>query len=116
MVRQRKLRKDAWQTENELVEDILDRRVYTDDKTGCWLWRPGQWTSGNGYGKVCFQGVAYMVHRMVYKVNVGPIPTGYVLDHQVCHWRACCNPAHLAPTTVKGNTYNGRAVLFGRTR
>ncbi len=99
----------------EVIEDILDGRVFTDHETGCWLWRPGQWNSGNGYGKIRFEGKAWMVHRLVWTFFKGAIPVGVVLDHVVCKRRPCCNPDHLEPVTVGINTYRGAAVLFGRT-
>lgn len=105
----------VWETLEELVEDILDRRVFTDEETGCWLWRPGQWDSGNGYGKVSFKGKGIMVHRAVWTVLVGPIPEGHVLDHEKCWRRACCNPDHLVPVLPVDNTHAGLAVLYSRT-
>jgi hypothetical protein len=101
-------------TLQEVAEDILESRVYTSD-TGCWLWKPGQWNSGNGYGKVNFEGKPWMVHRLMWTYLVGPIKFGMVLDHK-CRERACCNPEHLRELTPKQNTYIGMAVLFDRTR
>ena len=95
--------------------DILDRRVWTDPETNCWLWRPCQWNSGNGYGKVSFKGKSLMVHRVVWTVEVGPIPEGYGLDHEKCWQRACCNPDHLVPVLPVDNTHAGLAVLYART-
>jgi hypothetical protein len=74
-------------TKGELVEDILAERVVTDEQTGCWLWKAGQWTSGNGYEQIRFKGRGHMVHRLVYEVKVGPIDPNKVLDH-TCRRRA----------------------------
>lgn len=75
----------------------------------CWIWRG--WNSANGYGKVKIGGRAHMAHRAIYECLVGPIPAGRVLDH-LCRNRACCNPAHMEPVTVRENTRRGNAVLF----
>jgi hypothetical protein len=77
--------------------------------TGCWFWLG--WDSGNGYGKVWWEGRGEMAHRIVYRLLVGYIPEGHVLDH-LCRMRLCCNPHHLEPVTVAENTQRGTAVLF----
>ena len=85
------------------------QRVLVDRKTGCWLWQ-GE-LNRNGYGRVWFMGVRYMVHRIVWTVLRGPIEDGLVLDH-LCRNRACCNPDHLEPVTVRENTLRCEAILF----
>ena len=67
----------------------------------------------NGYGRVCFNGREPVVHRLVYELLVGMIPTEYVLDH-LCRNRRCCNPEHLEPVTMRENTIRGEAVLYDR--
>jgi len=78
---------------------------------GCW-WYDANWTSGNGYSKLSFEGVTYMAHRFIYEKVIGPIPVGMIPDHQ-CRMRACVNPHHLRPMTIRENTLIGDAVLFG---
>lgn len=80
--------------------------------TGCWVWL-GPFNR-NGYGRAWFEGAREMVHRLVYRLLVGPIPDGLVLDH-LCRERCCANPAHMEPVTVRENTLRGEARLFGRT-
>ena len=77
----------------------------------CWMW--DGWNSGNGYGKVWWEGKGEMAHRVVYELLVGPIPEGLILDH-TCRNRGCCNPAHVEPVTTLVNTLRGDAVLFRR--
>lgn len=78
--------------------------------TQCWVWT-GKWNSGNGYGKVQYEGRIWMAHRLVYDLLVGRVSPNIVLDHR-CRNRRCCNPNHLDPVTVKVNTHRGEAVLF----
>lgn len=75
----------------------------------CWLWTG--WNSGNGYGKVKVSGRAMMAHRAVWELRCEPVPDGMVLDH-LCRNRACVNPAHLDPVSVRENTQRGHATLF----
>jgi hypothetical protein len=56
-----------------------------------------------GYKNVYIQGVAVKVHRYVWELANGPIPTGLVIDHQ-CRNRACININHLRVVTLKVNS------------
>lgn len=94
----------------KLTERIMEH-LWFEPNTGCWLWTG--WESGNGYGKISVRGKAMMAHRVVYELEIGPIPEGRILDHEVCNIRCCCNPHHLDPCTVQVNTHRGGAVLFG---
>ena len=93
--------------------DILPCRfqdkIRVDEITGCWEWTG--WNSGNGYGKLSFQGKIYMAHRYMFELYYGSIPDGYVLDH-LCKNRCCCNPTHLELVTPKENVYRGDTILF----
>ena len=96
-------------------------KVNVNDETGCWEWTAS--TSGGGYGMFQIQGSQFMAHRVSYELNVGPIPEGLTLDH-LCHnpdecknenhndcpHRACVNPEHLEPVTMREN--NMRAYSF----
>lgn len=47
-----------------------------------------------GYGWTCFRGVKYSVHRYVWELANGPIPSELEIDHQ-CRVTGCCNLLHL---------------------
>ena len=52
--------------------------------------------------------------RVMYEVEVGPIPDGLELDHvkaRGCTSTACCNPEHLEPVTGRENKLRGDTVL-----
>lgn len=79
-------------------EDIFN----TDD--GCWLWR-GTW-SKDGYGLMQTDAGLVFAHIYYYEARYGTRPAGMLLDH-LCRKRACCNPEHLEPVTVRENTLRG---------
>lgn len=67
------------------------------------------WTgtlNNDGYGVITIQGKRWLVHRLVYTLEVGPIAEGYELDHVVdwgCGIRHCADSAHLEPVTHREN-------------
>lgn len=75
----------------------------TERRGDCLVWtgalRP------NGYGVIWDGHRVARVHRWAYQQFVGPIPDGADIDH-ICGNRACCEPAHLRPTTRKQNMEN----------
>lgn len=77
-------------------------RMDVSDISCCWLWRGA--INGRGYGQVTIGGVV-LVHRYVWELVHGPIPTGLVVDH-TCFNRGCGNPHHLRTCTVRQNNEN----------
>jgi HNH endonuclease len=59
-----------------------------------------------GYGQISVDGKMRKLHRVVYELLVGKIPEGLTLDH-LCRNRACANPAHLEPVTMRLNNLRG---------
>jgi hypothetical protein len=96
------------------LEDRLWEKVRP---TGfCWEWLGAH--DWYGYGTFYVGGTKRVdrVHRVVYKILVGPIPDGMHVDH-LCRNRSCCNPDHLEPVTQGENTRRGNApnILASRT-
>lgn len=82
---------------------LTERLGYTDE--GCWVLSIKDRTRG-GYSLLRFRGRHGLAHRMTYEHLVGPIPEGLVLDH-LCRNRACCNPDHLEPVSLRENLLRG---------
>lgn len=73
----------------------------------CWLWTGA--TDRGGYGHFSVGGSQKKAHRFAYEMWAGAIPPGMHIDH-VCHNRACVNPEHLRPVTMKQNNENRRGA------
>jgi hypothetical protein len=79
---------------------MSDYPVEQDQIFGCLLWQGKQ--NSNGYGVKWVAGKARDAHRYVYEIEVGPVPTGMVLDHE-CRRRLCVR--HVVPVTKQENEF-----------
>ncbi len=73
----------------------------------CWEWTGCLDTSG--YGKLTFRRRQLGVHRVIWLLLVGVIPTGLTIDH-LCRNRRCCNPDHLEPVPHRVNVSRGHGI------
>lgn len=78
----------------------------------CWLF--AGYIAPNGYGYFYVRGSGYgsspvIAHRVMYENEVGRISDGKQLDH-LCRVRACINPEHLEPVTLKENVLRGIGI------
>ncbi len=87
----------------------ITHNVLFDIETGCWEWQLCR-TRG-GYGRVYFNGVAVLAHRLSYVLFNGEIPSGNMVLHS-CDNPNCCNPNHLWAGTQCDNMKDMR--LKGR--
>lgn len=58
----------------------------------CWLWTGS--TTDKGYGQLRVGDRIEYVHRLVYRLFVGPLTKDITVDH-LCNRPTCVNPAHL---------------------
>jgi hypothetical protein len=101
--------KDPRPVEERFLEKVIKQEC------GCWVWK-GNTCRTTGYGYFWLDGRSRPAHRVSYELFVGPIPEGLQIDHvraRGCRSRACVNPAHLEPVTIKenllrGDTFNAR--------
>src|SRR5262249_43013716 len=62
----------------------------------------GFWQGGAG-------GTYHLAHRIAYSLLVRPLAQHEHLDH-LCRNRACVNPAHLEPVSLKENVLRGIGI------
>lgn len=86
------------------------------DPDGCWRWTASTW---RGYGRTSHEGKVSDAHRVSYRMLIGEIAPGLVIDHMChepiscsggndCPHRCCVNPAHMEIKTNSENTSRGR--------
>lgn len=83
-------------TITETKVDDFWKKVLKGDKRECWPWQGGR--TDRGYGRVRIVGFpSRRAHRIAWALSHGggiePPPDSLVLHR--CHFRPCCNPAHL---------------------
>ena len=97
-------------------EDRLKAQIDVHEN-GCWHWQGT--LDKDGYGKVCINYERHRTHRLAYKLYVGELIAGLVIDHtchndsdctagSACMHRRCINPEHLRQVTARTNTLAGR--------
>lgn len=86
------------------IEERIKSKIQLGES--CWKWIAA--TQGAGYGTVWNKKTKKVVlaHRYVYELIKGEIPKGLTLDH-LCRNRACVNPDHLEPVSMKENILRG---------
>jgi hypothetical protein len=82
------------------LPESIESKIERVPESGCWLWTGG--VIATGYGRTWHRGASSAVHRVVYELLRGPIPTGLEIHH-LCRVRCCVNPAHLEPVTHREN-------------
>lgn len=96
------------------AQAVIKRRTVIRDRgysSPCWIWDGCRMASG--YGRLTFESVGWLVHRISYAAFAGPIPDGHQVDH-LCMQKDCCNPAHLEAVTPLENTV--RALIANGLR
>lgn len=86
------------------LEERIKSKIHLGES--CWQWIAA--IQGAGYGTVWNKQTKKVVlaHRYVYELVKGEIPDGLTLDH-LCRNRACVNPDHLEPVSMKENILRG---------
>jgi hypothetical protein len=89
--------------QTNIKQYLLDHSVEQDGPldTPCLVWTRAR-SSGGRYGRVRYNGWNQNVHRVSYKVFVGPIPKDRFICHR-CDNPACIRPEHLYCGTAATN-------------
>jgi hypothetical protein len=91
-----------------LLMRLWKRAVIQPD--GCVVWTGAR--TKNGYGVLIWAAnpiERQVAHRLAYRLLVGEVPDGLVLDH-LCRNRLCINVSHLEPVTRGENVMRGETL------
>lgn len=90
------------------AKDRFLSKIEVNPENGCHDWIGP--VSVYGYGSHWVKGEEgwkkYYVHRLAYVLAHGELREDMTLDH-LCRNRACCNPEHLEPVSLKKNIMRG---------
>lgn len=86
------------------LRERIERNVFINELTGCWLWLGS--CDRHGYGRLTVDRKPRLAHRLSYEIFIGPVPVGLELDHE-CDRRECVNPKHVVPKTHRENMLRG---------
>lgn len=75
-------------------------RLEIKDKKECWPWKES--LNKDGYGRIRFNGIQKMAHRIAYELHTGKNIDNFVLMH-ICDSPSCCNPNHMVVGTHADN-------------
>lgn len=84
-------------------DNIYNRLRVTE--SGCHEFMGARKKNGYGYVQGPEKKPRYP-HRLIYELEVGPIPEGLTIDH-LCRNRACVNVEHLEPVSQRENVMRG---------
>lgn len=107
------LRKLPTADERDDIETRILAQCTTTDE-GCIEWQG--MTNHSGYGTISWRSRAWVVHRAIWTVQVGPIPTDddWTIDH-LCFNRRCVNVKHLEVVTRIENSRRGGGLPRAQT-
>lgn len=101
----------AYRTGLAALPARIAAKIAPPDENGCWPWTGS--LNAKGYASVHYKGRKRPAHRVVYVLLVGPIPTGFDIDHvrdRGCRLRSCMNPEHMEPVTHRENLLRGDTI------
>ena len=91
--------------------DALAAVVQRGQPDSCWPCT--ERLNRDGYGVISLDGRDVLAHRLALELSLWRAIGAQEVVRHLCHFRACCNPAHLAPGSVADN--NRDTFEAGRT-
>lgn len=88
------------------VEQQVEKYIYREPNSGCWIWTASLCADGYGKARNSSFPSETLAHRLSWLYYKGSLPRFMEIDHK-CRVRCCVNPSHMEVVSHAVNVLRG---------